>query len=567
MRSLAAVCISIGTVVAIFPTAAVAQRGPTPGGGQDGGATSEARTVFNLSEATIADIQKAFASGALTAERLTEMYLARIEAYDQQGPEINAFLYINPNALEDARRLDREREERGVRGPMHGIPVVLKDVFDTYDMPTTGGFAPLKGVKPTKDAFVVKKLREAGAVILGKTNQFDWYANLDTVTARGTYGHTAMSTLGGYTRNPYDLERIPGWSSSGTVAAIAAWFTQVGLGSETGFSNRTPTSDTNLYGISTTSGLISRDGQMWSYVTGERGGPMARSMYDLCVTLDVIAGFDSFDLWTARSLGKMPSEPYVSFIDPNGLEGARVGVLEEAFEFLPITEDGLEIARRAIDVFKENGARVFYVSLGIDLMRSIDGGFLSSFERGHAIEHYVARQGPDYPFKNARDLLLADPDLAEPKERSLRLVENPVDLDHDPAYRAAVLAREALRDAVIELMDRFDLEALIYPHKLHGPLKIGPAVTGLSNVRRHLDQGGSPDVAYVPNQLSPITGLPAMIVPGGFTGEGLPIGFEILGRPWSEPTLIKLASGFEAHTNNQERPTTTPPLPGEEIEY
>src|SRR5882724_10424499 len=276
---------------------------------------------FDLSTATIADINAAIDAGALNSEKLVRFYLARIAAYDQAGPMINAFLYINPKALDEARALDSERKAKGPRGPLHGIPIVMKDVFDTYDMPTTGGYLPLKGVKPTKDSFIAKKLRESGAIILGKVNQSDWYAETELVAA---------STIAGNTKNPFALDRIPGWSSAGTGASMAAYFATIGLGSETGFSIRTPTSDSNLYGLSTTSGLISRDGQMWGYITGERGGPMTRSVYDLAATLDAIAGFDSYDLWTAQSLGKMPVEKYVSFIKKDGLTGARVGVLKDA---------------------------------------------------------------------------------------------------------------------------------------------------------------------------------------------------------------------------------------------
>ena len=276
---------------------------------------------FDLTTASIADIDAAFDAHALTSEQLVKMYLKRIEAYDKQGPKIKAVLFLNPVALDTARALDKERREKGPRSPLHGIPLIVKDVFDTADMPTTGGYRPLKGVKPTQDATIIRKLRAAGAIILAKVNQSDWYAPTDIVAA---------STLGGSTLNPFALDRIPGWSSAGTGAGLAASFATAGLGSETGFSVRTPTSDSNLFGLSSTSGLISRAGQMWSYITGERAGPMAHNVYDLAVTLDVIAGFDSADLWTANSLGKMPMTPYVSFIDPKGLRGARVGVLKEA---------------------------------------------------------------------------------------------------------------------------------------------------------------------------------------------------------------------------------------------
>jgi amidase len=274
---------------------------------------------FQLRNASLRDIQAAFEAGALTSEKLVQLYLNRIEAYDQKGPTIKAVLALNPKALETARALDAERRAKGPRSPLHGVPVIAKDVFDTADMPTSGGFKAMADAQPTKDAFIIAKLREAGAIILAKVNQSDWYGATDII---------ASSSLGGSSLNPHALDRTPGWSSSGTSAGLAAYFAPVGLGSETGFSIRTPTSDGNLCGISTTSGLISRDGQMWSYITGERGGPMARSVYDVAAMLDVIAGFDSADLWTAQSLGKMPLEPYTSFVVTNGLRGARLGCVE-----------------------------------------------------------------------------------------------------------------------------------------------------------------------------------------------------------------------------------------------
>lgn len=500
---------------------------------------------LDLTTATIADLQAAMDKGALTSEKLTQLYLARVAAYDQQGPKLNTVLYLNPTALDEARALDAERKAKGPRSPLHGIPIMVKDVFDTADMPTTGGYLPLKGIKPTKDAYVVKKLREAGAIILAKLNQSDWYAEPEYVAA---------STLAGNARNPYDPSRIPGWSSAGTSAAMAAVFASAGLGSETGFSIRTPTSDGNLFGLSTTSGLISRDGQMWSYITGERGGPMARSVRDLCAVLDVIAGFDAFDLWTAQSLGKMPDKPYVSFIDPKGLKGARVGVLKEAWDFSPSEPDVVALAKKAIAVFGDNGAKVFEpVSLGLDLPNYLQANSAPSrYERIAAIDHYLARQGPNYPFKNAAELLLNHPGVPG-RAADKAALEHPIDLNHDPEYRATLEGKAALREAVIALMDRYQLDALIFPHKLSRPLKIGPR--------------NDPERKYIPNQLSPVTGLPSFVVPMGFTPDGLPVGLEILGRPWSEPTLIKLASGFEAVTQNRRLPPTTPALPGETITY
>jgi amidase len=505
---------------------------------------AQAKTL-DLTMASVADINAAFDAGALTSEKLVKLYLKRIEAYDESGPKINAVLALNSTAIETARALDKERKTKGPRSSLHGIPVLVKDVFDTNDMPTTGGYLPLKGVVPSKDATIIKRLRDAGAIILAKVNQSDWYATPDII---------ASSTLGGSTLNPFALDRTPGWSSAGTSAGLAAHFGTVGLGSETGFSIRTPTSDGNLFGLSTTSGLISRAGQMWSYITGERGGPMAHSVYDLCVTLDTIAGFDAADLWTANSLGKMPLEPYVSFIDKQGLRGTRVGVLKEAWDFKPVDPAVLELATKSIQVFKDNGAKVFEpVSLGVDLPNYLQANSSPSrYERIHAINQYLSRQDAAYPYKDASELLLNHKGVpGRPNDKAA--LEKPIDLDRDREYRATLEGRAKLREAVIALMDKYQLDALIYPHKLHGPLKIGPRT--------------DEERQYTANQLSPATGLPAFIVPMGFTPEGLPVGLEILGRPWSEPTLIKLASGFEGVTQNRRVPHSTPALAGERIEY
>jgi amidase len=508
-------------------------------------ASSASAATFDLTTASVEDINAAFDSGELTAEKLVRLYLKRIEAYDDKGPKINAVLAVNSKAIETARALDAERKSKGPRSPLHGIPVIVKDVFDTYDMPTTGGYLPLKGVVPARDATIVRKLREAGAIILAKVNQSDWYAQPDIM---------ASSTLGGSTLNPFALDRTPGWSSAGTGAGLAAHFGTVGLGSETGFSIRTPTSDSNLFGLSTTSGLISRSGQMWSYITGERGGPMAHSVYDLSVTLDVIAGFDSDDLWTANSLGKMPTAKYVTFMDKRGLKGARVGVLKEAWDFKPVDPAVIAMAKSAIKVFADNGAKVFDpVSLEMDLVNYLQVNTSPSrYERIHAINQYLLHQGPNYPYKTAAELLLNHPGVpGRPNDKDT--IANLIDLDRDPEYRATLEGKAKLRDAVIALMDRYDLDALIFPHKLHGPLKIGPR--------------NDPERQYTANQLSPTTGLPAFIVPMGFTPEGLPVGLEILGRPWSEPMLIKLASGFEAVTKNRKVPASTPALAGDRFEY
>ncbi len=265
---------------------------------------------FDLSTASIADIQAAMDKGSLTSEKLVQLYLARIKAYDQQGPKLNTVITLNKNALAEARVLDAERKTKGKRSPLHGIVVLAKDVFDTKDMPTSGGFKPMATSQPARDSFVIDRLRKSGAIILGKLNQSDWYG----VASQGA------STLQGQVLSPYNLQKSPGSSSSGTGSAMAAWFATVGLGSDTTGSIVIPSTLANLVGISATHGLVSRTGMMWSSPSQENGGPMTRSVYDAAAVLDVIAGYDAADLATQAGIGKIPEKSYTSFVSPDGLK-------------------------------------------------------------------------------------------------------------------------------------------------------------------------------------------------------------------------------------------------------
>src|SRR5258708_3217838 len=257
--------------------------------------------TFDLQYATLADIQAAMDAGALTSEKLTQLYLNRIDAYDKKGPKINAVITLNSKALETARALDAERKAHGPRSPLHGVPIVLKDLFDTYDMPTTAGFLPMAKSQPLRDAFFVKKLRDAGAIVLAKVNLSDWF---------GVPKPGDQSTLLGRTANPYNLTLTPGGSSGGPGASIAAYFAQLGVGSETGVSIRNPLSNNNLVGIAATQGLVSRTGQIMTSFTQERAGPYARNVYDMAAMLTVLAGFDAEDLTTAENFGHIPIQPY-----------------------------------------------------------------------------------------------------------------------------------------------------------------------------------------------------------------------------------------------------------------
>ena len=495
--------------------------------------------TFDLQSASLADIQAAMDAGVLTSEKLTQLYLARISAYDKQGPKINAVITLNPKALETARALDAERKISGARSPLHGVPVVLKDLFDTADMPTTAGFLPMAKSQPMRDAFIVKQLRDAGAIILAKVNLSDWFG----VPKKGD-----QSSFLGRTNNPYNLDLTPGGSSGGPGASVAAYFAQTGVGSETGVSIRNPLSNNNLVGIAATQGLISRTGQTMQSFTQERGGPYARNTYDMAVMLTVMAGFDAEDMVTAENLGHIPNQSYTTFLDKDGLRGARVGVWRDLFRSGPKHTDGLALIEKAIADIKKAGAVVVDpVTSGLDLFTILSTARTNNDEAKFAYNLYFSKLGPDAPIRNVDELLAKGGKLVKPSIIESAKIPS---LDHYPTHLAKLKTRDVLRKVAIELMDKYELDALIYPFKTE------PAAP-------HMENATESD-----NPFSSVTGLPGLIMPTGLTPkENAPIALEFLGRPWSEPTLIKLASGFEAVAPHRVTPPTTPPLPGEKFDY
>ena len=306
--------------------------------------------AFNLETATIAEIQAAFEAGALTSEKLVQMYLKRIQAYDQQGPRLNSIITLNPAALEQARALDAERSRSGPRSALHGLPIVVKDLIDTHNMPTTAGFLPMASSQPWRDAFVVERLRKAGAIILAKVNLNDWFGEASSPSG--------ASTLAGQTQSPYKLGYDPGGSSTGTGVAVAAYFAVAGLGTETGNSVRGPAAQNNLFGLVPTEGLVSRGGVLCNSFSLDRVGPMARSVYDLAVVLSAIVGFDPEDLLSQASIGNIPPGGYSPFVVKDGLRGARLGVLRDLFSNTPQDQQGLALIEAAIEQAKAEGALV-----------------------------------------------------------------------------------------------------------------------------------------------------------------------------------------------------------------
>jgi Asp-tRNA(Asn)/Glu-tRNA(Gln) amidotransferase A subunit family amidase len=496
---------------------------------------------LDLATATIPELQAAMQKGTLSSEKLMQLYLARIKAYDQQGPKLNAIILLSKDPLADARAMDAERKAKGPRGPLHGIPILVKDVYDVAGLPTAGGFKPMANSFPAHDAFVIAKLRAAGAIVFGKLNQSDWFG----VAPR------AGSTLAGQVHNPYDLTRIPGSSSSGTGAAVASWFCAAGLGSDTGGSVQTPSSDSNLYGMVATRGAISRTGQIASSVTQERAGPIARSMTDLAIMLTTMVGFDAEDLVTRDGLGRLPAEPYTSFLKKDALNGARIGVLRSLFRGGQEFAEGYRLADESLARLKGAGAvLVDPVGVDFDLVKALNDSGVSMYERKPTHNWYLSRLPVDAPIHSVDEMIAKAGDIVVPAIKESAALPP---LDHYAPYLARLKQQEMIRNALIALMDRYQLDALVYPYKTSPPAKIVGA-----------DVGRAPDeTAAGSANISANTGLPALVAPMGLTSDGLPIGLELLGRPFSEPALIGFGYAYEQASPARRPPPTVPALPGE----
>ncbi|HKP18859.1 MAG TPA: amidase family protein [Gaiellaceae bacterium] len=455
-------------------------------------------------------------TGDLTAVELLDFYLARIAAYDNRGPKLNAFILVNAAARGEAAALDAERADSGPRGPLHGIPVVLKDNIGTADMRTTAGSLALKGFRPAEDSFQAGKLREAGAVIIGKANLFEFALGWETV-----------SSLGGQTLNPYDLSRDPGGSSGGTAVAVTANFAAAGLGTDTCGSIRLPAAHNDLYGLRPTNGLSSRAGVIPFSTTLDAVGPIARNVVDLAIMLDATVGRDPADPSTVR-VGRS----YLNAVDPDGLSGRRIGLVT----FSGDTEME-ELIGSAIEEMKAGGAEV----VEVNVPSGAEIGPLFG-ELRFALDDYLAAE-PKAPVRSLREIV--DLNVVTPAAGGfLSELAAVTSLDTD-AYRAALAGRHRFRDAVVALMDEQRLDAIAYPASSSPAAPIGGA-------QSPFDCGSA---AY--------GGLPAMVVPAGFTSDGLPVGLELMGRPFAEQTLIAVAAGYEAHTNHRRLPPTTPSLAGD----
>ena len=507
-----------------------------------------ARKAIDLDAATIADLNAAFAAGTLTSEQLVQLHLARIQAYDRQGPRLRAVITLNPKALDTARALDAERKARGPRSPLHGIPVVLKDNYDTADLPTTGGSILLEGSIPPDDAFVVKKLRDAGAIVLAKVNMSEFASG------------AATSSLGGATRNPHDLLRTPSGSSGGTGAAIAAAYATVGLGTDTGGSIRGPATANGIAGLKPTHGLLSRDGIIPLGLSFDTGGPMARSVSDVAAALGVMTGVDPADAATKKSEGRFETN-YTKYLNAGALRGARIGV---ARDFMGHDADVDWVMESALDAMRSGGATIVDVRFPAWLIAA-KGEFYNAIrypEFAAQIKDYLATTGPEYPktldqlIERARKVNAPRPDGAGPNPGRWTLMKREAGsgtLD-DYGYKAVRDHGLPLLRAVVEgLLASQQLDAIVYPTSSTRPPLVAapPEVPG----------GGASSPANIAN----LTGFPDLIVPAGFTGDRLPVAVSFLGPAFSEPRLFALGYSFEQATRARRLPVHTPRLKGESI--
>ena len=509
---------------------------------------ASAKTI-ELDAATIADINAAYAAGTLTAEKLVQLCLARIDAYDKQGPSLHAVITVNPKALEIARELDAERKAKGPRSPLHGIPIVLKDNYDTADLPTTGGSLLLEGWIPPDDAFVVKKLRDAGAIIIAKLNMSEFASG------------AARSSLGGAARNPHDPSRTPSGSSGGTGVAIAAAYATVGMGTDTGGSIRGPSTSNGIVGLKPTHGLLSRDGIIPLALSFDTGGPMARSVADVAVTLGIMTGVDPADEATKKSAGKFETD-YTKFLKADALKGARIGV---ARDFLGADSDVDWVMEAAIAAMKRAGATVVDVRYPKWLL-DVKTEFYNAIrypEFAAQIKQYLAATGPKYPksidemIDRANSLPATRGDGAGPNPARWTLFKREAESGTLDDYKYTAVRDHGLplvRAIVEGVFASQQLDAIVYPTSSRRPGLI--AETGAP--------GGGAGVPSGSN-LANLTGFPDLIVPAGFTGDYLPVGISFLGQAFSESKLLALGYSFEQATHARRRPVHTPLRAGDTI--
>lgn len=503
-------------------------------------------------DASVAELQAAMNDGTLTAEKLVQLSLARIKAFDAQGPNLHAVMALNPNALAQAKALDAERKAKGPRSPVHGIPVILKDNFDTVEMPTTGGSVLLEGSIPPDDAYVVKKLRDAGAIILAKVN-------LSEFAGGGTF-----SSLGGQSLNPHNLTHTPSGSSGGTGVGVAAGYAPLGMGTDTGGSIRGPAASNGVVALKPTHGLLSRGGIIPLALSFDTGGPYGRNVSDVAAMLSVMTGVDPEDPATQKQVGKVEAD-YTKFLDPNALKGARIGVARDFMGADPGTDWAMNAA---IAQMKAAGATIIDVHYPSWLVDNMNAYYTAVRwpEFGPQIKDYLATLKPGYPktleemIERAEKFSSMRPDGAGPNTVRWTLFKNELASGTMDDYRYRSVKEHilpAITAVQMGIIESNKLDAIVYPTS-GSPAGLidappSPRVPGVRNV-----PGGT--------NLANFTGFPDLVVPMGFVGgANLPVAISFVGPAFSEPKLIALGYSFEQLTHARRRPVNTPPLKGATI--
>ncbi len=505
---------------------------------------SRAQSVpFSLDETSVEALQRALAARQVTCRAVVEHYLARIEAYDKRGPALNAIVTVHPRARTEADRLDAQLVATGLAGPLHCVPVLVKDAFDTAEMPTTYGSAAFRTFVPTDDATVVARLRRAGAIVLAKATL-------------GEFASGYAGSVSGPIRNPYDVRRHPSGSSGGTGAGMAADFAAVGIGGDTGGSVRGPAAAGSLVGLRPTTALVSRHGSVPFKPSFDAVGPITRSVKDAALIMDVIAGYDPADALTAYAVGRMPSSFATSFSD-HALAGARVGVVRQPMQRETNAElseyrQSRAVFERGVEALRRLGASMVEVALPDVAARTRSAYEENLFETEAAVGEFLSRH-TNAPIKTLKALVITPGALLPWRAKALL---NTVGRSTDePAYGRVLRSIEDTRRAVLSLMADRELDAFVYPSADHYPGLIAADITTNPDVVGDTRLGSN-------RTLASVIGFPAVTVPAGFTGDDLPVGLEFMGRAFDDARILSFAFAYERATRHRRPPSTTPPLAG-----
>lgn len=493
-----------------------------------------AQPSYPVEEITIAQLHAALKAKRLTCQSLVQTYLDRIAAYDQQGPTLNSLILVNPRVLEEARALDRRYSQSGLTGPLHCVPLIVKDNFETAGLPTTNGALVFAKYIPAKDAFQVARAKQAGALVLAKASMAEW--------AFSPY-ETVNSVLPGYTRNPYALDRVTAGSSGGTAAAVAANLGLAGLGSDTGNSIRGPSSHQALVGIRSTMGLTSRSGVFPLVLNADIAGPITRTVEDAAKLLAVVAGTDPDDAITVSADQHLPRVA----LNSKSLQGATLGVLKEAYLRDSTDPEIVIVFERALGELRRAGATVVElapVPRWADLRRSPNAGPCMGFK--YDLHRFLAARAGQVPVQTLAEILKSNQFHPNVQRRLETAERGPVNGPESAACQADAAFRERFRQVLLQAMETYKLDAWVYPTWSNPPRRIGDLNT---------PHGDNSQV------FSPTTGFPALNVPIGYTrSDQLPLGMTLLGRPWSEAALIDLAYSYEQATRHRRPPASAPPL-------